>query len=208
MVANRIKSQHIEKRDSGAFLHTYILPVEKGSVTTSPNDIKNRKRITLPTAIYDFNKDAGIDYVAYYRADKEAKNCPPDFGRLLFRRTSPKEAKALYMSAYEKPNQSRPYFYRTGDYVYFLGVECVDIPEIEIGLYSTFDPVTSIDIDQTFDFPEELLLILKRQVLDLGRFALLMPQETVNDGRSTIASAQVPENKLVSVNDPISNPQN
>jgi hypothetical protein len=51
------------------------------------------------------------------------------------------------------------------------------------------------------DFPDELLIILKRQVLDLGRFTLMLPQERVNDGSDDGARKGVPTNKLVSVNE-------
>ena len=69
-------------------------------------------------------------------------------------------------------------------------------------MYTTFKPITDpdLDMDQVFDFPEETLIILKRQVLDLGRFLLMMPQERINDG-ATIQSKQVPTNKITSVNE-------
>ena len=60
-----------------------------------------------------------------------------------------------------------------------------------------------IDLDAEFEFPEELILILKRQVLDLGRFALKMPEDRNNDGVDDTNAKNVSDQKLVSVNDPI-----
>jgi len=201
MVGNRLKSQHIGKRDSGAFLSTFDeVPVETRNVSTNPNEIKNRKFIKLPKCIYDYNRDGGIEYISYHVEDHQPE-CPPPFTNVTFTRTTPSKSERLYFSEYERPSPKNPYFYRVSDYIYLLGIECVDIKSIEIGIYATLDPLTEIDLDAPFDFPEELLIILKRQVLDLGRFALLIPQERVNDGDDGDQNTSVPTNKLVSVNE-------
>ncbi|RLI49125.1 hypothetical protein DRO61_05540 [Candidatus Bathyarchaeota archaeon] len=203
MVGNRLKSQHIQKRDSGMFLHTYVgVPVEKVASSSNPNTVEGRKRIKLPASIFDFNKDRGIDYISYWIDDEV--DCPPEFTNKTFTRTTPKTSAILYMDEYTKPSPSNPYWYLTGmEYVYFLGIEKVDVESIEIGLYSTFDPLTEIDLDAPFDFPEELLNVLKRQVLDLGRFVLQIPEERRNDGVSTTPAENIPTQKLISVNDSV-----
>jgi hypothetical protein len=204
MVGNRLRAQHIEKRSSGAFLHTFVgIPVEKVAATSNPNTAKGRKRITLPESIYDYNNDRGIDYIAYWLEEEAGENCPPRFTSHTFTRTTPKQSERLYYDKDEKPSPSNPYFYRTGESVYFLGIEKVNVREIEIGIFSTFDPLTSVDLDAPFDFPEELLMILKRQVLDLGRFSLMVPEERKNDGSSDTNPSDIPQTKLVSVNDPL-----
>lgn len=201
LVGNRLKSQHIGKRDSGAFLSVFDeVPVEMKTVSKLPNEIKNRKFIRLPKSIYDYDKDKGIEYISYSIED-EQPGCPPPFTNTAFNRTTPSKSERLYFSKYEKPDSFNPYFYRVGDYIYFLGIECVDIKSVEIGIYTTLDPITEIDLDAPFDFPEELLIILKRQVLDLGRFVLLMPQERINDGDNDLQGKGVPTSKLVSVNE-------
>ena len=205
MVANRLKSQHIEKRDSNQFLHTYVnVPIETVSASSNPNTVKGRKRIELPTYIYDFNKDKGIDYISYWIEDDADCDLPPEFTDKTFTRTTQKKSTRLYMDDYEKPSPSNPYFYRSGSkYVYFLGLEKVNVQAVEIGIFSTFDPLTTIDLDAPFDFPEELINVLKRQVLDLGRFVLQIPEERRNDGISTTPSENVPTQKLISVNDAV-----
>jgi len=200
LLGNRLKSQHIGKRDSGAFLTTFDnVPVISVGVS-SENEIKNRKFFILPKSIYDYDKDGGIEYISYC-LDVDMPGCPPPFTNVQFGRTTPSKSRRLYFSEYEKPKPSNPYFYRVHDHIYLLGIECVDIKKIEIGIYSTLDPITEIDLDAPFDFPEELLIILKRQVLDLGRWALMVPQERVNDGDDTEKPKVVPQNKLVSVNE-------
>ena len=82
-----------------------------------------------------------------------------------------------------------------------MGIEFIDAEYIEIGIYNTLDPVDEIDIDSELDFPDELLIILKRQVLDLGRFTLMLPQERVNDGADEASRKGIPTNKLVGVNE-------
>ena len=209
LVGNRLKSQHIDKISSGAYVHAFHnIPIEISLTGTNVNDIPGRKRIVLPEAIYDYDKDGGIDYISYWDEESVDVDCieAPEFTNRTFQRTTPKESERLYMDEFEKPTPRNPYFYRQGKYIYFLGIECVDVQTVEIGIYSTFDPLTEIDIDAEFEFPEELLLILKKQVLDLGRFALKMPEDRMNDGEDSTNVNNVSDQKLVSVNDPINQP--
>lgn len=202
MFANRIRSQHVAKRDSGAFLSVFTnVPVQTFSAGANPNEIKGRKYIEIPEVIYDYDKDGGIEYLSYY-VDGYFENCPPPFTNQTFTRTTPSTAQRLYFSKYETPNPKNPYFYRVGPYLYLLGIECTDVKTVEIGIYAAIRPVTDdeLDLDARFDFPEETLIILKRQVLDLGRFVLMMPQNRINDGSNDI-TGQVPTNKLTSVNE-------
>lgn len=202
MLANRIRSQHIAKRDSGAFLSIFAnVPVQEFTITTNPNQVKGRKYIEIPEVIYDYDRDGGIEYLSYY-IELPEENCPPPFTNQTFTRTTPSESQRLYYSKYETPNPKNPYFYRVGPYIYLLGIECANVKNLEIGIYAALKPVTdgSLDLDARFDFPEETLIILKRQVLDLGRFVLMMPQERINDG-SAEGTAQIPTNKLTSVNE-------
>lgn len=200
LIGNRLKAQHISKRDSGAFLSTFAdIPVEEFT-SNGKNEIKGRKYIKLPKCIYDYDMDGAIEYMSYY-IEEEQDGCPPPFTDVQFSRTSQSSSRRLYGSIYEKPAPDNPYFYRVGDYLYLLGLEKVDVKFIEIGLYASLDPLTEIDIDAPFDFPDELIAILKRQVVDLGRFSLLIPKERVNDGDDDSKSGAVPTNKIVSVNE-------
>lgn len=200
IVADRLRMQHIAKRSSGAFLNTFVdVPIEVSSVNENPNLIKGRKYLKLPGCIYDFDKDEGIDYISYY-LEEDCEGVPP-FTQIIFQRTTPSKARRLYFSPYEEPSAKNPYFYRSGEFIYLLGVECVPVKKIEIGLFMTLPPITEVKLDDPFDFPPELLAILKRQVLDLGRWSLLIPEERLNDGSDSTNENRVPTGKIVSVNE-------
>lgn len=203
MVADRLLSQHIAKRRSGAYLQTFSeIPIQTYQNNKNPNEHKNRKFIKLPRFIYDYDMDNGIEYISYTDCE-ECENAPPIFTQVQFTRTSPSEVRRLYFDPDEKPSRKNPYFYRVKDHIYFLGIECVDVSCIEIGLYATYESITDVDLDAPFDFPAETYNQLKRQVLDLARWVLMIPEERVNDSVTDQNNAEIPTNKLVSVNDPI-----
>jgi hypothetical protein len=199
VVGNNILSKHIPKHSTGAFLSTFIIPVSYFTSNANPNQVMNRKYFELPGSVFDFDRDSGIEFVAYYN-EKEKLGDLPEFTRVQFSRTTISEMENL-VSRFEAPTPDNPYFYRVHQYVYLLGVECIPIKNVEVGLFMTISPVQDIDIDAPFDFPEELIEVLKRRVLDLGRFSLLLPQERANDGANMVSGSQVPTNKLVSVAD-------
>jgi predicted membrane GTPase involved in stress response len=66
--------------------------------------------------------------------------------------------------------------------VYFLGIERVNIKEVETGIYTTINPIDKIDIDANFDFPDELLETLKTRVINMARMDYFFP---VNNGANT-----------------------
>lgn len=202
IVANRLRAQHIEKRSSGAFLTTFAeIPVLESNIP-GDNLVRYRKYFDLPACIYDFNNDAAIHYITY-SVNEHLKGEKPPITQVKFTRTTPASLKSLYMNPYTEPTYKTPYFYRSGNRIYLMGVECVNIKDVEIGLYLSIPPVTEIKLDEPFEFPEELIFVLKKHVVDMGRFALLMPQERVNDGNDNTSPQNIPTNKLTSVNDPI-----
>lgn len=202
--ADRLKAKHIEKRRSGMFLHTFTnIAVQESTTSTNPDLVAGRKHIILPKSVYDFDKDRGIDYISYWIDEEVGNGCPPEFTNKTFTRTTQKESHVLYMNKYEKPDPSNPYFYVTGNYVYFLGIEKVPVKEVELGLYTTLDPLTTIDLDAPLDFPNELILVLKKHALDLARFALQIPEERLNNGETVLDPQTITNQKIISVNDPI-----
>lgn len=201
IIGDRLNSQHIAKRSSGAFLKTIPnIPVQVAGDNSTVNVVKNRPYIILPKTIYDFDQDRGINYISYY-VDEDGLHLPPRFTTQAFHRTTPRASRRLYFSGYEKPSPKNPFFYRTGKIIYLLGIEKVDVKKVEVGLFTAIDPIQEIDIDEPFDFPDELMPILKRQVLDLGRFSLLFPEDTINQGKAETQAQEVPTQKITSVND-------
>lgn len=191
--ADRLKSQHWQKIDSGYFLHTFP------SVPVSKDEITKIKYIQLPSGVYDLDGDRGISYISY---NVDLDDCNPPFTSITFSRTTPSKSRVLYFSDDERPSPSNPYFYRTNnDKIYFLGVDKVSISSVEVGLLSTFNPAIPPDLDAELNFPQELIPVLQRQVLDIGRFVLQIPSERINDATLDYGNSQVPKTKLISVND-------
>ena len=63
-----------------------------------------------------------------------------------------------------------------------LGVECVPVSDVEIAVKSSLDPKILCDIDSEIPLPDEMIADLVMQVLQLGRFIMLMPKEVTNEG--------------------------
>jgi len=190
--ADRLKKQHIDKISSGAYVSPFTV-----AITVEPTN--GRNYFILPLTIYDFDKDGGVDYIAY---SPNIDLSLPGFSSVTFTRTTPSKAARLYFREEEVPTPSNPYFYRLSDRIYLLGVEQINITEVEVGLKTTFNPSDiTLDIDDEFPFPADLLPLLKRQILDMGRFVLNIPSDKINDGNG-FDSKIMPTQKLISVNDP------
>lgn len=199
VVANQLLGQHNIKRDSGAFLSIFTdIPVKRSKTNVNPNLVKGRKYIELPGSIFDFDKDSGVEYLAYYNPDE---NCDPESYKKTIQRTSPGELQWLQLDAQTKPSPEVPYWYRAGENIYLVGIEKVPVKFAEMGLYLTIDPLEKIDIDKPFHFPQELLHVLKRQVTDLARFSFLFPADKNNDGDDSATTTNKPIQKIASVND-------
>lgn len=200
-LANRLLSQHIFKRDSGAFLSIWPqVPVIEPTTTSSPDIVAGRKYIELPAAIFDFDRDGAIEYIAY--ESDGGPGCPPRFAKQRFERTTPTQDLWLNMNPYSKPSPRRPYYFRNNNYIGLLGIENINVKNVEVGIYSTIIPVDKIDLDAPFDFPEELMDVLRRQCLDLGRMILLTPSSTLNQGNDPVDDdvKTAPTQKIASVN--------
>lgn len=210
VTANKLLSQHIQKRSSGAFLSTFDnIPVLISSASVSANNdvIKQRKFIQLPKEVFDFDTDRGIEYLAY--VSDGGPLCPPRFTEVTFQRTTPKQTHWLYKSPYTEPSPSNPYWYRAGHNIYLLGVEAIAVPYLELGAYMPIDPLELIDLnyDQPFNFPAELMSQLKIEVISLARFSYLFPRESrANQGDEQPEQAPGVQ-KTQSVNQPTNNQQ-
>jgi len=182
-------------QDSGSYLSVYPeVPVNTQTASSLvTNIVVGRKYFELPASILDIDGDTGIDYIAYYYTTDDHS---PSFANLTFTRTTPSKAKRLYQSVYEKPSSSNPYFYRIGKYVYLLGVEDFPLFNVEVGLKLSFDPFDG-DLDANLPIDEYAGDILK-EVISLGRFGLMIPEERVNDGSGEM-TGNLPTNKIVSV---------
>ena len=186
---DRLLSQHIQKHDTQAYLQVFNqVPV----LTEVPT---GRKYIELPVSILDFDQDKGVDFISY---DYTVETNP--FTHVTFTRTTMSESKRLYWTSEEEPKPDNAYWYRANNpKIYLLGIECINVKFVELGLIVSMSEIPC-DLSQPIPLPTELISVLQRQVLDLGRFVLQMPVDRINDGDYD-ALGKVPNTKLVSVNE-------
>ena len=190
IVANRLKFQHIDKLlkkgswISGKYLNIFTnIPIIIPVVNFNPNIIAGRKYIKLPATVMDLEYENGVEYMTY---DIGSTGCcnEPSFTMVTFSPTTPGGAANLYGDPYTKPCPRNPYFYRVHDYLYLLGIECINVKDLEIGIYTYADPHLICDLNGEIDLPEHLIEVLKRTVIDMGVFALKIPTDRTNDGTS------------------------
>ena len=181
VVANRLRVQHNAITNSDLFTSTF-------SSVSVQVDNKGRKYIDLPVQVMDLPNNSGIVYITY---NVETCKCSgPAFAQTWFQGTSIGAVQHLYLDEYTKPSVKNPYFYRVGDKVdgvsvnriYLLGLECIEIEDVEIAVKASLDPKKVCNLDDNIPLPDELIQELMMQVLQLGRFVMLMPSENVNDG--------------------------
>jgi hypothetical protein len=205
VVANRLRVDQKEKTDTGLFLSTFC-PVE---VTT---DQKGRQYFDLPSAVMDLPNEGGIEYITY---NFESGCCceGATFAQTFFQPTSAGAIHRLYGDEYEKPTPQNPYFYRagvecgSGVRVYLVGTECINLRDVEIGVFCSLDPSNVCNLDDQIPLPDERIEELMKEVYALGRWVVLMPEERINQGADE-TSAQVPESPPVPPAPELNEPEN
>ena len=115
--------------------------------------------------------------------------------------TTPGKAEMLYYDEYMKPDTNNPYFYRSKDKIYFLGMECLPLDYVEMGLYTSL--TGNCDLDANIPLGPELLGVLKYEVTNLARWSLIVPNERVNEGSDMTNQAITQSNlKIPSLDSP------
>lgn len=181
VVANRLRVQQTLANNSDLFTSTFNdIPVL--------SDSNGRKYIDMPVQIMDLPNNSGVVYITY---NEETCNCDgPTFAQVWFQGINVGSVQNLYGDEYMRPSSTNPYFYRIGHKVdevgvnrlYLLGVECVPVKTVEIAVKSSLDPKKLCNIDEEIPLPDEMIQELVMQVLQLGKFIMMMPKENVNDG--------------------------
>jgi len=181
VVANRLRVQQTMATNSDLFTSTF----DDVPVLT---DAKGRKYIDLPEQVMDLPNNAGIVYITY---NEDTCNCSgPAFAQVWFQGVNLGNVQHLYLDTYTTPSSIRPYFYRVGHKVdgsgvnrlYLLGIECAPVKSVEIAIKCSLDPKKLCNIDEDIPLPDEMVQDLVMQVLQLGKFIMLMPKEVTNEG--------------------------
>jgi hypothetical protein len=171
-VANKIRLQHTLDTNTDMFTSTYCPVVIE-------EDEKGRKYIDIPASIMYLQNNAGVVSMSY---NVDTNCCSgPAFAQTFFQAVNYGEVQHIYLDEYEKPTAKNPYFYRVGDKVngvdvnrlYLLGLECVDVVDLEIAVKKS----------------------LIMEVLELGRFGMMIPEERVNvgDDESSLDNYRTPK---------------
>jgi len=197
MNSNAMRAQSIEKGlDISSDVRVF------SSVPVLIDTATGRKYSELPASIMVLNKNRGVNYISYnYLMDDNR----PAFGSILFNMTTQTKARILYYNEDEKPSATQPYAYVVSldnqaiKRIYYLGIENINILAVEMGLLVTTD-LSNVDINGELDLPDHLIPILTRQILDLGRLALLLPADWKNDGANSLNQQSIPTSKITSVN--------
>ena len=181
VVANRMRVQQVLSTNSDLFTSTF-------DYVDVHTDLKGRKYIDLPTQVMDLPNNAGVIYITY---NEETCKCEgPTFAQVWFQPVNLGAVQSLYLDEYTRPDSKNPYFYRIGHEVngtgvnrlYLLGIECVPVKTVEIAVRSSLDPKKLCNIDEEIPLPDEMIQELIMQVLQLGKFIMLMPKENTNEG--------------------------
>ena len=109
--------------------------------------------------------------------------------------TVPSKAQSLYYDPYTAPTASNPYFYRVGEKIYLLGLECVEVDFLELGLYTPINIEKECNLDAVVKLNSEHIALLKYEVTNLGRWSLVVPNERVNEG-SDMTTQRVTQNQI------------
>ena len=180
-IENQMRKRHLATTPTGAYL------VQFDNVPVVTNGL--RKYVTLPSPVYDISYENGFEYITYQRSDIVA------FTQVAFQATSPSASARLYFNPYEEPSPSSPYFYRVKEKVFLLGVENVNVKSVEIGMYVALDPRSSmVDLDDPIELNEEQVHQLRMELLNLGRFIMVIPRdrtETGDDNRMETKATQL-----------------
>ena len=211
----KLKKQTIAKRlgvgDTQAIsdmVSTYIVPVVHNDVGDDVVSDWDAVWFDLPTTVFSLDDGRGISAIRYLR-NELPMNCGPAFALTPFTQTTLAGLNSIYGSAYQKPNTSRPYYARarantlTGpkDRVYLFGID-QSINHLVVALFAIPD-FTTLDPDAPVDLPDEMLMTLRKMILETEAWALQIPQERLqNDGRDLQPGEVVRTSRLTSVNDP------
>ena len=200
---NKARSMKVQQESTGRYKTIFPnVPILIPTVSTT-NLIAGRKYIILPKNILDLPNDGGIDYICY---NDFAGACLPSFVGGMFERTTQNEAESLTYSPYTYPKPDKPYYYLISQNIcYLLGLECITVPSLEVGLITSFDPFTDCVMDENMDLDEAQVADVYNSVLSLGRFSLIVPENKTNTATDNTTSEEAPKQKITPITQPQTN---
>lgn len=183
VVANRLRAARIMQTQGGMYLSIFDADVLEDTHTPP------RKYINLPAEVYDLPEERAIDYITYC-IETDCCEGPP-FTMINFTRTTPSQSIRAYAVPYEMPSSVNPYFYRVGERLYFLGIECMTVDCVEIGLFTALNPRDVCNLDDPLPVSADQHEVMKYQVMKLSQFSTFIPRDRLNDGAATAQASQI-----------------
>ena len=168
IAANNIRYRHAKNLLTGSYLTIFD--------TVNVIKVANYSYITLPAAIMDLPNDTGINFIAYQLDDA----C--DYLTVMFTRTEASKAWRLHGNPYDVPSPKNPYFYRAGNKIYLLGLSCIDIDKLIVGLYLSVDINTVCNLDTVIPVDDQHAEYVLIEAEGLMRFGYAINPERMNDG--------------------------
>jgi hypothetical protein len=167
MAVNNINYQHIKKTRTGVYTNKYEV--------TSVLD-NGGKYILLPEDVVDLDNDMGIVLLEYCN-----KTCDDVYP---FSRTTAGSKWSLNGNKHTKPSIESPFFYRVGDKLYLLGIDCVNIDCLWLYLNTPVSSMANCDFDSVIPVPAQYGEVLFYRVMNLAKFGMVSVSERNNDGSS------------------------
>jgi len=189
---NRLKRLDMEQNDTGLYLSIF-----DKIIVNIDSALKDRKYVDLPAMAFGLKNEKAVKYITY-NFDTGCCCDGPNFAQVFFNRTTAQKSHRLYLDPYESPSSENPYFYRSKDRLYFLGLECVVVKDVEIGLMSALDPTKPCDMDDEIELSNDLLAALRAEILSMGRLAVIVPKDRINEGtdKATERGGEAPQQKI------------
>lgn len=208
MVVNHFKRLRLEKELKSGYgsrgVTDAVTIFDNVKIKTEPR-LKDRAYFDLPATVFDLQQNGGFEYITY----NTKSGCDNLLG-VRFEQTSPGELDMINGSEFQRPSEMYPRFFRARymnelgtftDRVWLVGVSPV-ATSVEIGVYLTAPDI--VDPNAQADIPDDMILNVKRHMLEMERWGLLVPQEDkLNDGRGRKLGSEVLQPPVrVSINDP------
>ena len=174
--ANNIRYKHLKNTIRAGQSGAYLTVFSEVSVIKNAMD----STFVLPSAIPDMPNDAGISFIAYQM------NRACDYLTVQFSRTTGSKIWSIKDSPFESPSPKNPYFWRENSTVHLEGIECVDVDQIIVGLFTMADPTIVCDLDTDIPIEDQYSMIVLMEAEQLLRFGYAVTQERMNDGTELI----------------------
>lgn len=174
MSGNRFKQQHLNKTKDNQYLNYF------SNIDVVGNGFD--KHLLIPAPIYDLANEGAIGFISYNatytQGTRDVKTA------IQFTPTRVESMRRLYYRDEERPTPSNPYYYLLDNHVRFLGVENIMMTGVQAGIFTGFNPITSVNLDDEFRFPLHLIPLLKQEIINMGRLVMLTPDNLTNDGEA------------------------